>query len=71
VLFPFWIKLEDVQNIPNFNFILQTGLMGDLIFLFDQVKLLLDGWIILVLIFSDLEQNFNYILDSLVNVRLM
>lgn len=45
--------------------------MGDLILLFNQIKLVLDGGIVLVLVLADLEEHFNHILNTLVDVCFM
>lgn len=45
--------------------------MGNLILLFYKIQLFLDRGIILVAILSDLEQNFDHVLGSLVDVGFM
>jgi hypothetical protein len=42
--------------------------MGDLIFLLHQIQLFLYGWIVFVAILSNLKQDFNHILDSLIDI---
>lgn len=42
--------------------------MGDLVFLFHQIQLLLHSRIILVLVLAYLEQYFNHVLHSLVDI---
>ena len=71
VRLPLRIELEDVRSVFGVQSILQTRRMCDLIFLFHKVQLFFQRRIVLVFVFPDLEQNFNHVLHSLVNVRLV
>jgi hypothetical protein len=71
VLFPFRIKLEDVERVLRLNFIVQTEAMSDLIFFLHQIELLLNGWVILVPILAHLEEHLDHILHTLVDIGLM
>lgn len=55
----------------NLDLLVETCIVGDLVILLDQIQFFLDGKVILVLVLSDLEQNFNHVLNSLVNVGLV
>jgi hypothetical protein len=71
VLFPFRIKLEDVERVLCLNLIVQTEAMSDLIFFLHQIELLLNGWVILVPILAHLEEHLDHILHALVDIGLM
>jgi len=71
VRFPLRIELEDVRSLFGVQSILQTWRMCDLIFLFHKVQLFFQCRVVLVFVFPDLEQHFNHVLHSLVNVRLV
>jgi len=71
VLFPFWIKLENVQAVLGIDFVVQINLMRDLIFFLHQVKFLPDRRVVLISVFPDLEQDFNHVLCSFVDIGLV
>jgi hypothetical protein len=48
--------------------IVQSGIVGNLVFLFYKIQLFLDRWIVLVTVLSNLEQDFDHVLCSLVDV---
>jgi hypothetical protein len=66
--FPVGVEFEDVEAILNLDLVVQSGVVGNLILLFDKIQLFLDRGVILVAILSDLEQNFNHVLGSLIDV---
>lgn len=45
--------------------------MCDLIFFFHEIQLLLECRVVLVFVLSDLEQHFDHVLNSLVDIRLV
>lgn len=71
VILPLCVKLEYVQAVLNVDFTVQFNPMGDLVFLFHQVKFFLDCRIVLEFVFAHLKQNLDHVLRSLVNVGLM
>lgn len=71
VCLPVRVKLEDVQTILDINLIIQARVVGDLVLLFDQIQVLLDGGVVLVTIFPDLEQDFDHVLHALVDIGLV
>jgi hypothetical protein len=71
VRFPLRVELEDVRPLFGVQCILQTGRMCDLIFLFHKVQLFFQCRVVLVLVFPDLEQHFNHVLHSLVDICLV
>jgi hypothetical protein len=71
MLLPLRVVFKDVQTVLSLNLVIQPNPMGDLIFLFHQVKFLLDGGIILISIFAHLEKYFNHILHALVDIGLV
>jgi hypothetical protein len=71
VLFPFWIKLENIQSVLGIDVIVQINLMCDLIFFLDQVEFLPDRRVVLISVFPNLEQNFDHVLCSFVDIGLV
>jgi hypothetical protein len=71
VRFPVRVEFEDVEAILNLDLVVQSSVVGNLILLFDKIQLFLDRGIILVAILSDLEQNFDHVLGSLIDVGLV
>lgn len=71
MLLPLSVKLENVEPILNINLAIKLNLVCNLVLLFNQVQLFLDGRALLELVFSDLEKNFNHVLGSLIDVRLV
>lgn len=71
VFLPLRIELEDVQPILDLDFVVKTSTMRDLICLFHQIQFILDRWIVLESIFSHLEQDFDHVLDTLIDVGLV
>ena len=71
VRFPLCIKLEDVRPLFSVQCIFQTGRVCDLVLLFHEIQLLFQCRVVLMFVFPDLEQHFNHILHSLVNIRLV
>jgi hypothetical protein len=68
VRFPVGIEFENVEAVLDLDLIVQSGIVCNLVLLFDKIQLFLDRGIILVAILSDLEQNFDHVLGSLVDV---
>jgi hypothetical protein len=68
VCFPICVELEDVETILYLNLVIEASVVGDLILLFNKIQLFLDRGIVLVAILSDLEQDLDHVLRSLVNV---
>lgn len=68
VCFPICVEFENVETILNLDLIVQAGIVGNLILLFYKVQLFFDRWVILVAVLSDLEQDFDHVLCSLVDV---
>lgn len=68
---PLRIVLEYIEAVLRVNLIVQADAMRDLVFLFYQVQLFANRWVVLVLILAHLEQHFNHILNPLVDIRLM
>lgn len=66
--FPVRVEFENVKAILNLNLIVQSSVVSNLILLFDKIQLFLDRGVILVAILSDLEQNFDHVLCSLVDI---
>ena len=71
VRFPLRIEFENVRSLFSVQGVLQARRMCDLIFLFHKVQLFFQCRIVLVFVFPDLEQHFNHVLHSFVNVRLV
>lgn len=71
VSLPIRIKLENVQTILNLKLVVQSRIVGDLILLLYQIQLVLDCRVVFVLVLSDLEQDLNHVLDSLVDISLV
>jgi hypothetical protein len=68
IAFVLRIEFENVETVLNLNLAIQIDLVCDLILLFDQIQFLLDGWIFLPLVSSDLKQYFNHVLRPLLQV---
>jgi hypothetical protein len=68
---PFGIELEDVGTFLRVQLVLQTWRVCDLVFFLHKVQLFLQGRVVLVLVFSDLEQDLDHVLHPLVDVRLV
>jgi hypothetical protein len=68
VLLPLRVEFENVESILHIDFTLQLDSMCDLILLFHQVQLLLDSWVILEFVLAHLEQHFDHVLCSLVDI---
>jgi hypothetical protein len=68
VRFPVRVEFENVKAILNLNLVVQSSVMSNLILLFDKIQLFLDRGVILVAILSDLEQDFDHVLCSLVDI---
>lgn len=70
--FPLNIVFEHVQPILDLDrSVVQAYSMRDLVLLFDQIQLLLDGGVILVFILPDLEKHLDHILNTFVDVSLV
>lgn len=65
---PLCVEFEDIETVLRFYLVIQTDPMRDLILFFNEVQLFLDSWVVLVPVLTDLEQNLDHILDSLINV---
>lgn len=48
------INFEHVETLFNIEFIVQADLVGDLVFLFHEIKALWNDWIVLVLLPTNL-----------------
>jgi hypothetical protein len=68
VFFPLSIVFEDVKAVLRVNLIVKTSTMCDLIFLLHQIKFLLDRRVVLVAVLTDLEQDLNHVLHSLIDI---
>jgi len=68
VRFPVGVKFEDIKAILNLDLVVQSSVVCNLILFFDKIQLFLDRRIILVAVLSDLEQDFDHVLGSLVDV---
>lgn len=71
MFFPLCIELEDIEPILYVDVAFKFSSMGNLIFLLDQVKLLLDRRVLLELVLAHLEEHLNHVLRSLVDVGFM
>lgn len=69
MLFPVFVKLEDVETVLDIKLVFKSDAMRDLVLLLHKIQLFLDCRIVLVTIFSNLEENLNHILHSFVNIR--
>ena len=68
MLFPLFIVFEDVETILGFDLIVETKTMSDLIFLLYKIQLVLDRRVVFIPIFAHLEQHFDHILYSLIDI---
>ena len=59
------------QAFLNLQFFLQLDLMRNLLFLLDQVQAFRNNRVVLVLVFSDLHEDFNHILNPLTDPALV
>lgn len=71
VCLPFRIILEDVRAFLRIQLILQARRVCNLVLLFHKIQLFFQCGIVLVLVFPNLEQHFDHVLDSLVDIRFM
>jgi hypothetical protein len=71
VLLPLSIELEDVKSVLRFELVIQTGTVCNLIFLLHEVQFLLDRWVILVPILAYLEEHFDHVLHTLIDIGLV
>jgi hypothetical protein len=68
MLLPLCVEFENIQSILGVDLIIQSYPVSDLIFLLNQVEFLPNSWVVLETIFSDLKQDFNHILYTLIDV---
>src|SRR5204863_7063275 len=71
MLFPLRIEFENIEALLNIDFVIETRAVSNLILFFNKIKFFLDCGVVLVTIFSDLEEHFDHILDSLLDIRLV
>lgn len=53
--FPIRVKLENIETVVDLDLVIKTGIVGNLIFLFDKIQLFLDSGVVLVAVLSNLE----------------
>jgi hypothetical protein len=71
MLFPLWVKFENVECVLCLNLIVQAEAMGDLIFFLYKIEFLLDCWVVLIPVLTHLEKHLNHILHALINISLV
>lgn len=72
IALPLGVKLENIQRVLYLDIlVIHVNLVGDLIFLLNEVEFFPNGRVVFVAIFPDLKENFNHILHSLVNIGLV
>lgn len=71
VLGEFWVHLEHVEAVLYDEVVVQTETVGDEVVLLDQVESLGDDGVVLELLSSDLEEDFDHVLHPLLDSALV
>lgn len=71
VLCKIWIDLEDIQAVLRDEVVIQAEPVGDQVVLFDEIETFRDDWIVLELLSSDLEEDFDHVLNSFLDPTLV
>ena len=69
--FKIGVQLEDVKTFFNVQLVVETNLVSNLIFFFDQVQLLGNPGIVLELVLARLRKDFDHVLYTYANVPLV
>ncbi|GJC95161.1 hypothetical protein ColKHC_03987 [Colletotrichum higginsianum] len=64
-------QVDDIEAVLHVDLSVEVDHVCDLVLLFHQVQLLLDGWVVLEAVLPDLEEDLDHVLHALVDVGLV